>query len=355
LTRLARTDRTVCRLRPAQTQTDTLGTLLSPIFDMSDSRSRAAGLIAAVRALSAGELVGMPTETVYGLAADAANGRAIACIYTAKGRPRFNPLIVHVGSLRDAEEIAAFSPDARRLAEAFWPGPFTLVLPKSRSSGIADLVTAGLDTVALRVPAHPVARDLIAAFGGPIAAPSANRSGHVSPTTAAHVAADLCDAVACILDAGPCEVGLESTIIGLAGGEADLLRPGAVARDAVERVLGRELAVPGDGTIAAPGMLASHYAPNAALRLDAAEVRPGEALIAFGALPPARAELAVATVNLSRSGDLAEAAANLFSALRELDEKAPTIAVMPIPDAGVGEAINDRLRRAAAPRERAES
>jgi L-threonylcarbamoyladenylate synthase len=324
---------------------------LSLIFDMSDRDLRAAGLVAAAKALSAGELVGMPTETVYGLAADAANGLAIARIFAAKGRPHFNPLIVHVGSNAHANELAIFSDPARRLADVFWPGPLSLVLPKRQPSRIAELATAGLDTIAVRVPAHPIARDLIAAFGGPVAAPSANRSGHVSPTTANHVVADLGDAVACILDAGSCRVGLESTIVGMIDDEMVLLRPGGLDRRAIERVLGHELRLPGDVSgVRAPGMLASHYAPSSALRLNAQEVGRGEALIAFGPVLPDNAGGAVATINISPSGDLAEAAANLFSALRALDKTAPTIAVMPIPGGGLGEAINDRLRRAAAPR-----
>jgi L-threonylcarbamoyladenylate synthase len=318
---------------------------------MNDRDSRQAGLIAATKALAAGEPVGMPTETVYGLAADAASDRAIARIFAVKGRPRFNPLIVHLGSIEDAAEIAVFSASARRLAQAFWPGPLSLVLPKRRPVRIAELVTAGLDTVAVRVPAHPVARDLIDAFGGPVAAPSANRSGHVSPTTAAHVAAELGDAVACILDAGRCRVGLESAIVGFAGDEVVLLRSGGITRQAIEKVLGRRLASPDDPSkVTAPGMLVSHYAPKSRVRLGANHVQLGEALIAFGAALPENAGAAVAAINLSPSGDLIEAAANLFSALRALDDKASTIAVMPIPDEGLGEAINDRLRRAAAPR-----
>lgn len=318
---------------------------------MSGRRAGAAGLIAAAKALAAGELVGMPTETVYGLAADAADGIAIARVFAAKGRPRFNPLIVHAGSAARAEDIAVFRDSARRLAKAFWPGPLTLVLPKRPAARIADLATAGLDTVAIRVPAHPVARELIDRFGGPVAAPSANRSGHVSPTTAAHVAADLGNAVGCILDAGPCRIGLESTIVGLAGRTPVLLRPGGLPRQAIEAVLGVELGSPEEPSkVSAPGMLASHYAPNSELRLDVRVVRPGEALIAFGGALPENADAAVATIDLSPSGDLAEAAANLFSALRALDGKGATIAVMPIPGRGLGEAINDRLRRAAAPR-----
>jgi len=318
---------------------------------MNDRDSRQVGLIAATKALAAGELVGMPTETVYGLAADAANGRAIARIFAVKGRPRFNPLIVHLDSIEDAAEIAVLSASARRLAEAFWPGPLSLVLPKRRPVRIAELVTAGLDTVAVRVPAHPVARDLIGAFGGPVAAPSANCSGHVSPTTAAHVAAELGDVVTCILDAGRCRVGLESTIVGFAGDEAVLLRPGGITRQSIEEILGRRLASPEEPSkVTAPGMITSHYAPKSSVRLRATRVQPGEALISFGAALPDNDAAAVATINLSPSGDLAEAAANLFSALRAIDEKSPTIAVMPIPDEGLGEAINDRLRRAAAPR-----
>jgi L-threonylcarbamoyladenylate synthase len=316
---------------------------------MSDRQARATGIAAAVAALRAGNLVGLPTETVYGLAADARDDKAVAGIFAAKGRPRFNPLIVHFLSAAEAKTIAAFSVDAGRLAEAFWPGPITLVLPRREDAAIAALVSAGLDTIAVRVPAHPVAREVLAAFGGPVAAPSANRSGHVSPTTAAHVAADLGAAVACILDAGPTNVGLESTVIGLAGGEAVLLRPGAIARTEIERVLGKTLGTPADpARVTAPGMLASHYAPKAALRLDVTEVRPGEALLAFGPDLPPGADRAQAIRNLSQAGDLTEAAANLFAALRELDGKSAKIAVMPIPAEGLGEAINDRLCRAAA-------
>ena len=294
----------------------------------------------------------MPTETVYGLAADAANPAAVGRIYLAKGRPRFNPLIVHVASLAAAMRHVRFNADAEKLAEAFWPGPLTLVLPLRPDAGIADLVTAGLDTLAVRVPAHPVAQALLSASARPLAAPSANRSGHVSPTTAAHVVDDLGDQVSVILDAGPTPVGLESTIVGLAGETPVLLRAGGLARGPIEAVLGRPLAVAGPTgeAPAAPGMLASHYAPAAAVRLDATEVREGEGLLAFGPHLPDGADKAVATVNLSPSGDLAEAAANFFAALRELDRQAGTIAVVPIPDDGLGEAINDRLRRAAAPR-----
>jgi L-threonylcarbamoyladenylate synthase len=325
---------------------------LSPIFAMSDSHAHTAGISAAVAALRAGNLVGMPTETVYGLAADAANGEAVARIFAAKGRPRFNPLIIHVGSLAEAATIAGFSTGARSLAEACWPGPLTLVLPKRPEAAITSLATVGLDTVAIRVPAHPVARELLLAFGGPIAAPSANRSGHVSPTTAAHVAADLGQDVACILDAGATAIGIESTIVGMSNDEAFLLRPGGLERNAIEAILGKKLEAPAEPSeVTAPGMLTSHYAPKASLRLNATDIRPGEALLAFGANPAPGAGDAVVVRNLSESGDLTEAAANFFSALRELDGEVRTIAVMPIPENGLGEAINDRLRRAAAPRD----
>ena len=307
---------------------------------------------AAVAALRAGDLVATPTETVYGLAADAGNAKAVGAIFLAKGRPRFNPLIIHVASVALAREIGAFAPDAERLAEAFWPGPLTLILPKQPDAPVADLALAGLPTVAVRVPAHPVARALLTAFAGPLAAPSANRSGHVSATAAAHVAADLGSAVTLILDGGPAPIGLESTIVGLAGGRPTLLRSGGVDRVAIEAVLGVALAAPVSDPSApqAPGMLASHYAPSAALRLNATSVAPGEALLAFGGAMPANADMAVAAINLSERGDLAEAAAGFFAALRTLDGKAKVIAVAPIPDEGLGEAINDRLRRAAAPR-----
>lgn len=319
---------------------------------MHDPDAAAAGLVAAVQALAEGRLVAMPTETVYGLAADATSPAAVAAIFAAKGRPRFNPLIVHVPAPEEAEAIAELTPEARRLADAFWPGPLTLVLPLRQPSAVADLVTAGLDTIAVRVPAHPVAQALFRAFGRPLAAPSANRSGHVTATTAGHVAADLGDAVACILDAGPTQVGLESTIVGLAGAKPALLRAGGIPRGDIEAVLDRSLAEPG-GTAdrpEAPGMLASHYAPRAHLRLEVEDVRPGEALLAFGPTLPPGADKARTVRNLSRSGDLVEAASHLFAALRALDQAGDTIAVMPIPEKGLGEAINDRLRRAAAPR-----
>jgi L-threonylcarbamoyladenylate synthase len=316
-----------------------------------------AALAAARRALADGGLVAFPTETVYGLGADATDGRAVARLYAAKGRPAFNPLIAHVTDERAARRLGRFDPAAERLAAAFWPGPLTLVLPKAPGSTVADLATAGLDTIALRVPAHPVARALLAAFGRPVVAPSANRSGHVSPTTAAHVMADLAGRIDLVIDAGPTALGLESTIIALTDAAPALLRPGGIARDAIERVLAAPLADgPADADAAAlapaaPGMLDSHYAPRAALRLDASVVNDGEALLAFGPDLPPGAERALRVLNLSPTADLVEAAANLFSHLRALDRScATTIAVMPVPPQGLGEAINDRLRRAAAPR-----
>jgi L-threonylcarbamoyladenylate synthase len=305
---------------------------------------------AAVRVLESGGLVAFPTETVYGLGADAGNGRAIARLYEAKGRPAFNPLISHVPDAAAARRLALFDNAAARLAEAFWPGPLTLVLPKTPQCPVAELATAGLDSIAVRVPDHAVARDLLAAFGRPIVAPSANRSGHVSPTSAQHVLADLRGRIDMILDGGSAPVGVESTIVTCLG-EPTLLRPGGLPRAEIERVLGQRLAEtsPLDEPEAplAPGQLASHYAPRTPLRLDATSVHASEALLAFGVAPAG----ATTMLNLSPAGDLIEAAANLFSQLRTLDAAgARTIAVMPIPHDGLGEAINDRLRRAAAPR-----
>ncbi len=319
----------------------------------SSARFRPIG--AAVAALRRGALVAMPTETVYGLAADASNPLAVARIFEAKGRPRFNPLIMHVPTIAAARRIGILDEAAERLAAAFWPGPLTIVVPLREDAGIAELATAGLPTVAIRMPANPVATELLTAFGGPLAAPSANRSGHVSATTAQHVAADLGAAVSVILDAGPASIGLESTIIGMAG-EPTLLRAGGVPREAIESLIGRPLAHPGSSPDApvAPGMLLSHYAPKAQIRLDATSVEPGEALLAFGPALPAGAHNAAAVVNLSETGDLAEAASVFFAALRTLDGAAARIAAMPIPVEGLGEAINDRLRRAAAPRPAAE-
>jgi L-threonylcarbamoyladenylate synthase len=316
-------------------------------------RADSEAAVAAARCLNGGGLVAFPTETVYGLGADAANGEAVARLYLAKGRPAFNPLIAHVADLTAARRLAVFDTAAERLAAAFWPGPLTLVLPKAVGGQVAELATAGLDTIAVRVPDSAMAQAILKAFGGPIVAPSANRSGHVSPTTAAHVLADLGGRIDLVVDGGPTVVGLESTIVACLG-EPTLLRPGGLARAEIERVLGRPLADPPAAQAdapAAPGMLASHYAPNSRLRLDAGEVRPGEALLAFGSeLPPGTAQ-AAAVLNLSTRGDLVEAAANLFAYLRALDAAGPAaIAVMPIPHDSLGEAINDRLARAAVPR-----
>jgi L-threonylcarbamoyladenylate synthase len=317
----------------------------------------AAATAAAAQVLAEGSLVAFPTETVYGLGADAANAAAIARLYQAKGRPAFNPLIAHVGDLGAARQIARFDAVAIRLAQSFWPGPLTLVLPKARDCPVAELATAGLETVAIRVPAHAVARDILRAFGGAVVAPSANLSGHVSPTTAEHVRGDLEGRIDLIVDGGAVEVGVESTIIGCFDTPM-LLRPGGVPRAAIERVLGRALTRPtedaegDDGRPLAPGMLASHYAPRAPVRLHATRMEPGEALLAFGPDKISGLDPAAVVLNLSESGDLNEAAANLFGHLRALDaSSARAIAVMPVPNEGLGEAINDRLRRAAVGRE----
>ena len=316
-----------------------------------------AAVAAAARILAEGGLVAFPTETVYGLGADATNPAAITHLYQAKGRPAFNPLIAHVGELAAARGIARFDAAATALAEAFWPGPLTLVLPKTLACAVADLATAGLDTVAIRIPAHPVARDILRVFGGPVVAPSANISGHVSPTTAAHVQSDLAGRIDLIVDGGPVAVGVESTIVGCFD-QPMLLRPGGLPRAEIERVLGRALVQPpadadsDSGQPLAPGMLASHYAPRARVRLNAHRLEPGEALLAFGLGAISGIDAASIVMNLSERGDLDEAAANLFGHLRALDSKGVrTIAVMPIPNEGLGEAINDRLRRAAVGRE----
>jgi L-threonylcarbamoyladenylate synthase len=312
-----------------------------------------AAVAAAARCLADGGLVGFPTETVYGLGVDATNPTAIARLYQAKGRPSFNPLIAHVGDLEAAQRIARFDATAMALAEAFWPGPLTLVLPRTPDCAVADLATAGLDTVAIRIPSHPLARRILRAFGGPVAAPSANLSGHVSPTTAAHVHSDLAGRIDLIVDGGAVAVGVESSIVGCFEAPM-LLRPGGLPRDQIERVLGRALTQSledphGDnGQPLAPGMLASHYAPHTPVRLDADRIELGEALLAFGPHPVPGMDAAAAVMNLSAGGDLAQAAAHLFGYLRALDAKgARAIAVMPVPRHGLGEAINDRLRRAA--------
>lgn len=318
---------------------------------MARTVPQAEALREALERLGRGETVAIPTETVYGLAADADNGEAVAAIFATKRRPRLNPLICHVSDMGMACRIARFSPLAERLAQAFWPGPLTLVLPLAAGAPVHALVTAGLDSVGVRMP-QGFARDLIAAFGRPLAAPSANSSGRVSATSAEAVAADLGDRIGLVVDGGPSPVGVESTILKVDGDALTLLRPGGLAVADIERISGTRVAREGGGRILAPGMLASHYAPRAALRLDAAEVRPGEALLAFGPRRAAGAEHAAASLNLSASGDVTEAARNLFAHLRALDQTgAAVIAVERIPHHGLGEAIADRLARAAAPRE----
>ncbi|WP_181183723.1 MULTISPECIES: L-threonylcarbamoyladenylate synthase [unclassified Mesorhizobium] len=305
----------------------------------------------ALALLEGGDVVAIPTETVYGLAGDATNGVAVARIFEAKGRPRFNPLIAHVADRDMADRIAAFDPLSARLAEAFWPGPLTLVLPQRADNGIHPLVTAGLDTIALRMP-RGFGGELIARLGRPLAAPSANSSGKISGTTAQAVAADLGDRIRLVVDGGATPVGLESTILKVEDGRLRLLRPGGIAAEEIEAVAGARLARGAKG-IEAPGMLASHYAPGAAMRLNVQQIVSGEALLAFG---PSRADGwqgAAAIRNLSEQGDLREAASNLFAAMQALDRVgAATIAVEPIPFEGLGEAINDRLARAAAPRDK---
>ena len=302
-----------------------------------------AGLAEAAALLRRGALVAFPTETVYGLGADARQSAAVAAIYAAKGRPSFNPLIVHVADESNARRYVQWSAEAQALAQSFWPGPLTLVLPLSPEHGVSTLVTAGLSTLAIRVPAHPTAQSLLRSFEGPIAAPSANPSGRISPTTAAHVLAGLDGRIAAVVDDGPCAVGLESTIIGLQG-KPTLLREGGIASEDIEAVLGSPLArAETDNGISAPGQLASHYAPRARLRLNATKRQPGEVLLGFGPMD--------CDLNLSASGDLLEAAATLFDALHRLDAMGAPIAVAPVPETGLGRAINDRLRRAAAPRD----
>lgn len=299
---------------------------------------------AAVR-LQSGGLVAFPTETVYGLGADARDDRAVARIFEAKNRPSFNPLIVHVLDLPSAAVFGDMDARAQQLADAFWPGPLSFVVPRRAESGLSLLVSAGLDTVALRAPAHPLARDLLTRFGGPIAAPSANTAGEVSPTLASHVAQSLGTNVDLILDGGACAVGLESTVIDLCGNRPALLRHGAVTLEQLQDVLGpiEDATRPADGQAPrSPGQIARHYAPSIPVRLNASDAAAGEALLGFGAGAPEGAR------NLSPSGDMTEAAANLFAALRALDTpKHRAIAVMPVPETGLGRAINDRLRRAA--------
>ncbi|SNT72988.1 L-threonylcarbamoyladenylate synthase [Paracoccus seriniphilus] len=304
------------------------------------------GLDRAIALLSAGKTVAIPTETVYGLAADARNGQAVAGIFAAKDRPTFNPLIAHIHDLDAARELAEFNAQAERLATDFWPGALTLVLPLRASAGISPLVTAGLQTIGLRMPSNTTAREVLRRFNGPLAAPSANASGRVSPTSAAHVLdpdGGLDGRIGAVLDAGTCPIGVESTIVSWIDGRPTLLRHGGVPLEALEASLGQRLAQPAANPDkpSSPGQLLSHYAPQAPVRLNAASAEPGETYLAFGA---------PGTFTLSATGDLNEAAANLFDVLRQADRQGRPIAVAPIPETGLGAAINDRLRRAAAPR-----
>lgn len=299
------------------------------------------GIARAAALLAEGAQVAFPTETVYGLGADARNGQAVAGIYAAKGRPSFNPLIVHVPDVDAARALVEWTDTADRLASAFWPGALTLVLPLVRGHGLSSLVTAGLETVAVRVPHHPTAQALLHAAQMPVAAPSANVSGRISPTTAQHVLDGLSGRIAAVLDDGPCPVGVESTILSLAG-LPTLLRPGGLPAEAIEGALGTPVSRNAGDAITAPGQLASHYAPGATVRLNATSAQAGEVLLGFGKV--------TGDMTLSASGDLAEAAATLFDALHQLDRTGKPIAVAPIPQTGLGAAINDRLKRAAAPR-----
>ncbi|MGB5866183.1 MAG: L-threonylcarbamoyladenylate synthase [Sulfitobacter sp.] len=301
------------------------------------------GIGQAADLLRAGACVAFPTETVYGLGADARQGEAVAAIYAAKSRPAFNPLIVHVADIEAAQTYAQWSDTADILAQAFWPGPLTLVLPLLTGHGLSSLVTAGLPSVAVRVPADPTARALLSKFGGPVAAPSANPSGRISPTTADHVMAGLEGRIAAVVDGGACGVGLESTIIGFEGTRAVLLRSGGLPSEYVVAALGQELLHPSAGDITAPGQLTSHYAPRDKMRLNATQAHKGEHMLGFGAVD--------GILNLSKMGDLVEAAAHLFDHLHRLDQMGGPIAVAPVPMTGLGRAINDRLNRAAAPRD----
>ncbi len=306
------------------------------------------GVDIAVEALRSGKLVCIPTETVYGLAADATNDKAVASIFDAKERPAFNPLIIHVADESKAWDHAVSCEPARTLADKFWPGPLTLVLPRRKESNVSLLASAGLDTLALRVPAHPVAHRLLAAADFPIAAPSANRSGTISPTRVSHVAGNFADSIAGVVDGGPCQIGLESTVVGFDGDVPVLLRPGGIATEQLEAIVGVLLSADPDSKVVAPGMMKRHYAPNSTLRLDATDVRPGEVMLGFGQQMPPDAPRH--SLNLSKTGDLDECAANFFAMLRELDDIGATgIAVMSIPETGLGKAVNDRLRRAVTP------
>jgi len=301
----------------------------------------ATGVAEAAGLLRAGHVVAFPTETVYGLGGSAMNDRAVAAIYAAKDRPSFNPLIVHVALLAEAEKLAKFTEQARALADAFWPGPLTMVLPMRAGSGVSSLLRAGLDSVAVRVPAHPAALDLLGA-AGPLAAPSANPSGRISATSAQHVMKGLGGRIAAVLDGGPCQVGVESTIVGMIDAPT-LLRPGGLPREKIEALIGSLAAAVRTDRPNAPGQLDSHYAPHLPVRLNATDAAPGEVMLGFGPI--------TGDLNLSESGDLSEAAANLFRMLHELDARVATaIAVAPVPNHGIGHAINDRLKRAAAER-----
>jgi L-threonylcarbamoyladenylate synthase len=319
--------------------------LITRIFDPREN-----GITAAAAVLSAGGLIAFPTETVYGLGADARNGQAVARVYQAKGRPNFNPLIVHVANLELAKQFAHFNDLALDLAAAFWPGPLSLVLPLRPDHGLSELVTAGLDSVAIRIPQHPTAQALLKAFGGPLAAPSANPSGRISPTEASHVMEDMDGLIDGVIDGGACAVGLESTILKVTDTHVSLLRAGGVSVEDIAQVIDRDIATPDDPAIPqSPGQLKSHYAPRTQVRLNAKTIETNEVLLSFG--PDCNA----AAMNLSKSGDLIEAASNLFAYLRKmdsiaLDAGANAIAVSPVPMKGLGLAINDRLTRAAAPR-----
>lgn len=327
-----------CKVPPAETVS------LIPVPDTDILRATPENIDAAAALLRAGKLVAFPTETVYGLGADATDDKAVASIFAAKDRPRFNPLILHFPDIALVGQAVNLSETALKLAEAFWPGALTLVLPRWERNGVSLLASAGLDTLAVRIPAHPVAHALLEAAHVPVAAPSANRSMAVSPTRAAHVAESLGGRVDAILDGGACQVGLESTVIDLSSERPTLLRPGGIAAEAIEAVIGPLAAAGEGGAPKSPGMMRRHYAPVTPVRLNAREVRDGEVLLGFGPGAPEGA------ANLSASGDLAEAAANLFAMMRELDgEGATGLAVMPIPDVGLGRAINDRLKRAATP------
>lgn len=300
------------------------------------------GLTSAAQLLQEGALVAFPTETVYGLGADARQGEAVAAIYEAKGRPSFNPLIVHVADVSTAQKYVKWPALAARLAAAFWPGPLTLVLPLRAGHDLSPLVTAGLSTVGIRIPAHPVAKALLRKFGGPVAAPSANPSGRISPTTADHVIAGLEGRIAAVVDGGPCGVGLESTIIGFDSENTVLLRAGGLPSEQIEELVGHALTRSDESKITAPGQMLSHYAPRGTVRLNATSAQPNEHMLGFGEIE--------GDLTLSASGNLVEAAANLFGHLHRLDALGGPIAVAPIPMEGLGHAINDRLNRAAAPR-----